>query len=117
MRALVLTSFDGPSATRLAEVPDPAPDDDAALVAVQAAGVGAWDLQTTQGAFAGAGGVTTFPQVLGWDFTGTVTAIGARVRDVGGGRGGTRVLAATVEHGGRLRRVDCRTRGRTGPSP
>lgn len=82
MRALVLTSFDGPTATRLAEVPDPAPDDDAALVAVQAAGVGAWDLQTTQGAFAGAGGVTTFPQVLGWDFTGTVTAIGARVRDV-----------------------------------
>lgn len=82
MRALVLTSFDGPTATQLADVPDPVPDDDAAVVGVQAAGVGAWDVQTTQGAFAGAGGMATFPQVLGWDFTGTVTAVGARAHDV-----------------------------------
>lgn len=82
MRALVLTSFDGPTAARLAEVPDPAPADDAAMIAVQAAGVGSWDVQTTNGAFAGAGGMTTFPQVLGWDFTGTVAAVGAQVRDV-----------------------------------
>jgi NADPH:quinone reductase-like Zn-dependent oxidoreductase len=82
MRALVLTSFDGPTATRLAEVHDPEPGDDSVTVAVDAAGVGAWDVQTTQGAFAGAGGMTTFPQVLGWDFTGTVTAVGAQVHDV-----------------------------------
>jgi NADPH:quinone reductase-like Zn-dependent oxidoreductase len=82
MRALVLTSFDGPSAVRLGEVADAVPDEEGVAVAVQAAGVGAWDVQTTQGAFAGAGGMTTFPQVLGWDFTGTVSAVGARVHDL-----------------------------------
>ena len=82
MRALVLTSFDGPAATELAEVPDPLANANSAVVTVQAAGVGTWDVQTTQGAFAGAGGMTTFPQVLGWDFTGVVTAIGPDVRAV-----------------------------------
>jgi NADPH:quinone reductase-like Zn-dependent oxidoreductase len=82
MRALVLTSFDGPTATRLAEVDDPVLDDDSVAVTVEAAGVGAWDVQTTRGAFAGAGGMTTFPQVLGWDFTGIVAAVGARVHGV-----------------------------------
>ena len=81
MRALVLTSFDGPSATVLTEVAAPVPGDDSVLVAVQAAGVGAWDAQTSRGAFAGAGGLTTFPQVLGWDFAGTVTSVGTGVTD------------------------------------
>jgi NADPH2:quinone reductase len=81
MRALVLTGFDGPSATALTEVADPVTGDDSVLVAVQAAGVGAWDAQTSRGAFAGAGGLTTFPQVLGWDFAGTVTRVGAGVTD------------------------------------
>jgi NADPH:quinone reductase len=79
MRALVLTSFDGPSATALAEVADPVIEDGSVLVAVQAAGLGAWDAQTSRGAFAGAGGLTTFPQVLGWDFAGTVTGVGTGV--------------------------------------
>jgi NADPH:quinone reductase-like Zn-dependent oxidoreductase len=81
MRAFVLTSFDGPSATALTEVADLVTGDDAVLVAVQAAGVGAWDAQTSRGAFAGAGGLTTFPQVLGWDFAGTVTSVGTGVTD------------------------------------
>jgi NADPH:quinone reductase-like Zn-dependent oxidoreductase len=81
MRAFVLTGFDGPSATALAEVADPVTGDDSVLVAVQAAGVGAWDAQTSRGAFAGAGGLTTFPQVLGWDFAGTVTRVGTGVTD------------------------------------
>jgi NADPH:quinone reductase len=81
MRAFVLTGFDGPSATALTEVADPVPGDGSVLVAVQAAGVGAWDAQTSRGAFAGAGGLTTFPQVLGWDFAGTVTMVGAGVTD------------------------------------
>jgi NADPH:quinone reductase-like Zn-dependent oxidoreductase len=81
MRAFVLTGFDGPSATALTEVADPVPGDDSVLVAVQAAGVGAWDAQTSRGAFAGAGGLTTFPQVLGWDFAGTVTRVGTGVTD------------------------------------
>ena len=81
MRAFVLTGFDGPSATALAEVAEPVAGDDSVLVAVQAAGVGAWDAQTSRGAFAGAGGLTTFPQVLGWDFAGTVTSVGTGVTD------------------------------------
>jgi NADPH:quinone reductase-like Zn-dependent oxidoreductase len=81
MRALVLIGFDGPSATALTEVADPVTGDDSVLVAVQAAGVGAWDAQTSRGAFAGAGGLTTFPQVLGWDFAGTVTRVGTGVTD------------------------------------
>ena len=81
MRAFVLTGFDGPSATALAEVADPVTGEDSVLVAVQAAGVGAWDAQTSRGAFAGAGGLTTFPQVLGWDFAGTVTSVGTGVTD------------------------------------
>jgi NADPH:quinone reductase-like Zn-dependent oxidoreductase len=81
MRAFVLTGFDGPSATALTEVADPVTGDDSVLVAVQAAGVGAWDAQTSRGAFAGAGGLTTFPQVLGWDFAGTVTRVGTGVTD------------------------------------
>lgn len=79
MRAFVLTDFGGPSATALTEVADPVTGDDSVLVAVQAAGVGAWDAQTSRGAFAGAGGLTTFPQVLGWDFAGTVTRVGTGV--------------------------------------
>jgi NADPH:quinone reductase-like Zn-dependent oxidoreductase len=81
MRAFVLTGFDGPSATALTEVADPVTGDGSVLVAVQAAGVGAWDAQTSRGAFAGAGGLTTFPQVLGWDFAGTVTRVGTGVTD------------------------------------
>src|ERR1700729_2055067 len=81
MRALVLTSFDGPSATVLTEVAAPVTGDGSVLVAVQASGVGAWDAQTSRGAFAGAGGLTTFPQVLGWDFAGTVTRVGTGVTD------------------------------------
>jgi len=82
MRALVLNGFTGPDATEIAEVPDPHAAADGVLVAVQAAGMGAWDVQTTEGAFGAAGGMTTFPQVLGWDFTGIVADVGADVRDL-----------------------------------
>src|SRR3984885_6992493 len=81
MCAFCLTGFDVLSATALTEVADPVTGDDSVLVAVQAAGVGAWDAQTSRGAFAGAGGLTTFPQVLGWDFAGTVTSVGTGVTD------------------------------------
>lgn len=94
MRALALSSFDGPAATQLAEVPDPVADAGTAVVAVEAAGVGVWDVATTTGAFAGAGGMTTFPQVLGWDFTGTVVAIGPDVHDL---RVGDAVLGFTPQ--------------------
>ncbi len=81
MRALVLNSFDGPTATTIADVAQPALQPGQVSVDVEAAGIGAWDLQTTYGAFTGMGGRADFPQVLGWDFTGTISAIGVGVAD------------------------------------
>ena len=45
-------------------------------VRVHAVALGPWDVATTEGMFAGAGGMTTFPQILGWDFAGTIAAAG-----------------------------------------
>ena len=78
MRAVVLTSFAGPDALELVDVPDPTAGDGEELVSVRAASVGPWDLSVTRGAFAAAGGSSEFPQVQGWDFSGE-TVDGRRV--------------------------------------
>jgi NADPH:quinone reductase-like Zn-dependent oxidoreductase len=70
MHALVLNSFDGPSAVTFTEVDAPMVADGEVLVRVDAAAVGPWDPQTTLGYFAAAGGMATFPQILGWDLSG-----------------------------------------------
>ena len=74
MRAITLSSFDGLDAVAVRDVPEPTAGDGDVVVAVEAAGIGPWDLQTCSGAFTGAGGLSTFPQTLGWDFAGTVEA-------------------------------------------
>ena len=79
MRALTLNSFDGPDAVTVGDVADPTPADGEAVVTVEAAGVGSWDAISTRGGFAALGGLTTFPQVLGWDFSGTVAEVGPGV--------------------------------------
>jgi NADPH:quinone reductase len=79
MRAVALTAFSGFDSLTVAELPDPTPAAGEVLIAVDAAGVGAWDAKTPFGVFAMAGGNATFPQVLGWDFTGTV-----EIGDAGG---------------------------------
>ncbi|HTC71801.1 MAG TPA: hypothetical protein VK655_02860, partial [Solirubrobacteraceae bacterium] len=78
MRAIVLTSFAGPDALELVDVPDPTPGDGEELVSVRAASLGPWDLSVTRGAFAAAGGSSELPQVQGWDFSGE-TVDGRRV--------------------------------------
>jgi NADPH:quinone reductase-like Zn-dependent oxidoreductase len=70
VRAIVLTSFSGIDGLELAEVPDPMPGAGEQLIHVRAASLGPWDLACAGGAFASAGGSTTFPQVQGWDFAG-----------------------------------------------
>jgi NADPH:quinone reductase-like Zn-dependent oxidoreductase len=72
MLAVTLTSFGGPSAITATDTKPPLRADGDVLVRIDAAAIGAWDVQTSQGAFAGAGGLTDFPQVLGWDFAATV---------------------------------------------
>jgi NADPH:quinone reductase len=78
MRAIVLTSFDGPDAIELADQPDPTPGDGEELVRIRAASMGPWDLSGARGAFAGIGGNSDFPQIQGWDFAGE-TGDGRRV--------------------------------------
>jgi NADPH2:quinone reductase len=70
VRAVVLNSFTGLDGLELHEVADPTPADGEQLVHVRAASLGPWDLAGANGAFAGAGGSTDFPQVQGWDFAG-----------------------------------------------
>ena len=79
MRALTLTSFGGPDSVTLADIPAPEAAGDAVTVRVHAVALGPWDVATTEGMFAGAGGMTTFPQILGWDFAGIIAAAGAMV--------------------------------------
>jgi NADPH:quinone reductase-like Zn-dependent oxidoreductase len=81
MHALVLNSFDGPSAVTVTEIDDPIVADGEVLVRVDAAAVGPWDPQTTLGYFAAQGGMATFPQILGWDLSGTVVEIGPGVTE------------------------------------
>ena len=78
MRAVVLTAFTGLDGLQLSEVPDPSPGDGEVLVQIRAASLGPWDVAGAQGAFAGTGGSSEFPQVQGWDFAGE-TADGRRV--------------------------------------
>jgi NADPH:quinone reductase len=70
MRAIVLNSFSGLDALELSEVDDPTPGAGEELVRVRAAALGPWDLSGADGAFAGIGGSSEFPQVQGWDFAG-----------------------------------------------
>lgn len=94
MRALTLSSFDGPDAVSLGDVPEPHAAPGQVVVAVEAAGIGAWDVQSTRGAFASMGGASSFPQVLGWDFTGRIAEVGP---DVSRWKVGDGVLGFTAQ--------------------
>ena len=78
MRAVTLASFDGIDALGLNDWPDPVPGPGEELVEIHAVALGPWDLAASEGAFAAAGGSTSFPQQQGWDFAGE-TATGRRV--------------------------------------
>jgi NADPH:quinone reductase len=80
MRALVVESFTGPDGVTVREVPDPSPaEPGSVLVEVKAAALGSWDIGTSYGGFAGMGGATALPQVIGWDFAGVRADTGERV--------------------------------------
>ena len=81
MRALTLTSFGGLDSVLLTDVAEPEMPDDAVTVRVHAVALAPWDVGTTEGAFVAMGGMTTFPQVLGWDFAGVIASAGSAVTD------------------------------------
>jgi NADPH:quinone reductase len=89
MRALTLTGFGGLDSVALTEVAEPEVPDGAVTVRVHAVALAPWDVGVTEGVFVTMGGVTTFPQVLGWDFAGVIASVGSSVT---GWEPGDRVL-------------------------
>src|SRR5216683_1389627 len=67
MRAITLTNFGGLDGVVLTDVAEPEMPDHAVTVRVHAVALAKWDVTTTEGVFVAMGGMTTFPQVLGWD--------------------------------------------------
>ncbi|TXN32529.1 NADP-dependent oxidoreductase [Lacisediminihabitans profunda] len=71
MRAMVIATTGGPGSLTLAEVPLPTKLNSEVLVKVMAAGVNPIDAKTRAGAGVSAG-ITSFPVILGCDFSGVV---------------------------------------------
>jgi NADPH:quinone reductase-like Zn-dependent oxidoreductase len=79
MKAIRVYSFGGPDVLSMEEIPRPLPKSGEILVGVRAAGVNPVDWKTRRGE--GAAGMIKrpFPVILGWDFAGTVVALGEGV--------------------------------------
>jgi NADPH:quinone reductase-like Zn-dependent oxidoreductase len=78
MRAAALDRFGGPEVLKIHELPVPALGPGDVLIAVHTAGVGGWDADMRQGW--SPSGRPRLPLVLGTDGSGTVAAVGSRVR-------------------------------------
>ncbi|HET6933531.1 MAG TPA: NADP-dependent oxidoreductase, partial [Candidatus Angelobacter sp.] len=78
MRAAVINRFGGPDVLELKTVPTPELDSGEVLIAVHTAGVGPWDADIRGGWWPE--GRPEFPLILGTDGSGTVAAVGSRVR-------------------------------------
>jgi len=93
MRAAVIEKFGGPAVLKVAEIPVPALDANEVLIALHTAGVGSWDPDMRSGWVPS--GRPRFPLVLGSDGSGTVAAMGTRVRRL---KVGDRVYANTFDN-------------------
>lgn len=78
MRAAAIDRFGGPAVLKLQTLPVPVPEANEVLIAVHTAGVGGWDADIRSGWWPF--GRPRFPVVLGTDGSGTVAAVGSRVR-------------------------------------
>lgn len=79
MRAAALDRFGGPRVLRLHDLPVPSIAPSEVLIATHTAGVGSWDADMRAGWWPGRKR-PSFPLVLGSDGSGTVAAVGSRVR-------------------------------------
>ncbi len=77
MRAAAIDRFGGPKQLKLHSLRVPEIDEHEVLIAVHTAGVGPWDAEMREGSLYGP---PSFPLVLGTDGSGTVVAVGSRVR-------------------------------------
>ena len=75
MRAVLVSTFGGPEALEIVEVPTPQPDSGQVRIQIAAAAVNPVDLQTRAGHVP----VDQTPVGLGWDVAGTIDAVGAGV--------------------------------------
>ena len=78
MKAAAIDHFGGPEVLKVHTLPVPGLDANEVLIAVHTAGVGSWDADMRGGWWPF--GKPHFPIVLGTDGSGTVAAIGSRVR-------------------------------------
>jgi NADPH:quinone reductase len=78
MRAAAIHQFGPPNALKMRVLPVPVPDANEVLIGVHTAGVGGWDGDIRAGWWPF--GRPRFPMVLGTDGSGTVAAVGSRVR-------------------------------------
>jgi len=78
MKAMLLTGHGGPEMLRYGEAPDPVAGPGEVLVDVHAASVNAADYKVRLG---GHGYNVRFPHILGRDFSGVISAVGAGVTD------------------------------------
>ena len=78
MRATAINRFGGPEVLRLQTLPVPSIDPGEVLIAVHTAGVGSWDADMRGGWWPGKR--PPLPLVLGTDGSGTIAAVGSRVR-------------------------------------
>jgi NADPH:quinone reductase-like Zn-dependent oxidoreductase len=79
MKAILLTGHGGPEMLRYGDAPDPVAGPGEILVDIAAASVNAADYKVRLGG--GRTGALRFPHILGRDFSGTVSALGAGVTD------------------------------------
>jgi NADPH2:quinone reductase len=79
MRAAAVGRFGGPDVLTLQILPVPEPDASEVLIAVHTAGVGSWDADMREGWWPGSDR-PALPLVLGTDGSGTIAAVGSRVR-------------------------------------
>ena len=81
MKAVYIQKFGGPEVLQYGDLPDPSAGPGQIVVDAYAASVNGADWKVRAGSYAQA----TFPLVLGRDFSGVVSAVGAGVTDVGVG--------------------------------
>ena len=98
MKAILLTGHGGPDMLRYGDAPDPVAGPGEVVVDVRAASVNAADYKVRLGggAYSGASNLR-FPYILGRDFSGVVSALGAGVTDFTAGDAVFGVMDAGIE--------------------
>jgi NADPH:quinone reductase-like Zn-dependent oxidoreductase len=93
MRAVAIDRYGGPSVLSMHSLPIPVPAANEVLIAVNTAGVGTWDAYMREDP--PESGHRHFPRILGTDGSGTIAAVGSRVRRL---RTGDRVFAYSYDN-------------------